>query len=112
MRTWTSESCKLGFLLWVHFIVCTVGEAEFGRFRAREEMLSELQCLIIVINPDDLFSLVELSSHGQFYKPAKMIISELPTNGCFSQRELSLGLPRPFWSCINLPYWSDVMLGG
>lgn len=47
MRTWTLESCKLGFLLWVHFIVCTVGLAvpasqELGRCRAREEMLSEL----------------------------------------------------------------------
>lgn len=27
MRTWTLESRKLGFCLWVHFFVCKIGSA-------------------------------------------------------------------------------------
>lgn len=47
MRTWTLESCKLGFF-WVHFIVYA-GRAQqclphrsWEDVEAREEMLSEL----------------------------------------------------------------------
>lgn len=113
LRTWTLETGKLGFLLWVHFIMCKVGLAvpasrEFVKIQSTWGNAQwVVVSVIIVINPDGLFSLVEVSSNRQFYKPAEMVISELPTDGCFGQRELFLRLPRPFWSCINSSYWSD-----